>query len=156
MKQVKRSIRSKKNRFDLEKLVRALRSVPARCTYVLLICMVLLCGMFLLAISPQRYNLKVGDISHTTITASKDVVDEISTTRQREEAAKAVEPTYVFKEDVAAKVTSELNTVLAQVGAVQKYGSKLLKEDNGQYIFTDVDYKYVRTLLTHISLADYE
>ena len=156
MKQVKRSIRSKKNRFDLEKLVRALRSVPARCTYVLLICMVLLCGMFLLAISPQRYNLKVGDISHTTITASKDVVDEISTTRQREEAAKAVEPTYVFKEDVAAKVTSELNTVLAQVGAVQKYGSKLLKEDNGQYIFTDVDYKYVRTLLTHISLADYQ
>ena len=156
MKQVKRSIRSKKNRFDLEKLVQALRSTPARCTYVLLLCTVLLCGMFLLAISPQRYNLRVGDISHTTITASKDVVDEISTTRQREEAAKAVEPTYVFKEDVASKVTSELNTVLAQVGTVQKYGSKLLKEDNGLYIFTDVDYKYVRTLLTHISLADYQ
>ena len=156
MKQVKRSIRSKKNRFDLEKLVQALRSTPARCTYVLLLCTILLCGMFLLAISPQRYNLRVGDISHTTITASKDVVDEISTTRQREEAAKAVEPTYVFKEDVASKVTSELNTVLAQVGTVQKYGSKLLKEDNGLYIFTDVDYKYVRTLLTHISLADYQ
>ncbi|MBR6569300.1 MAG: HDIG domain-containing protein, partial [Clostridia bacterium] len=137
-----------------DRVVQALRSRRARCCYVLLVCTVLLCSMFLLAISPQRYDLKVGDISHTTITASKDVVDEITTTRQREEAAKAVEPTYIFKDDVAGKVVSDLKTVLAQVRAVQQYGSKQL-EKNG-YSFTEADYKYVRSLLTQISFADYQ
>ncbi len=151
---MKRSGR-KNARLNWDAFTQALRSVPARCTYVLLICTVVLCAMFLLAITPQRYDLKVGDISHTTITASKDVVDEISTARQREEAAKAVEPTYVFKEDVAAQVNQELNTVLTQVSAVQQYGSKLLAQ-NPNYVFTEADYKYVRTLLTHINLADYQ
>ena len=153
MKQINRSIR-KKGRFDWDRVVQALRSRRARCCYVLLVCTVLLCSMFLLAISPQRYDLKVGDISHTTITASKDVVDEITTTRQREEAAKAVEPTYIFKDDVAGKVVSDLKTVLAQVRAVQQYGSKQV-EKNG-HSFTEADYKYVRSLLTQISFADYQ
>ena len=153
MKQVKRSIR-KKGRFDWELVVQALRSRRARCCYVLLVCTVLLCGMFLIAITPQRYDLKVGDIAHTTITASKDVVDEITTARQREEAAKAVEPTYIFKEDVAGKVVSDLKSVVAQARAVQQYGKKQLEQ--GSYVFTDADYKYVRTLLTQISFADYQ
>ena len=155
MKPVKHSIR-KKNQFSTEKLMQALRSNTAHCVYVLLGCTFLLCCMFLLAITPQRYDLKVGDISHTTITASKDVVDEVSTARQREEAAKAVEPTYVFKEDVANKVMQELGTVLTQVSAVQQYGSKLLGQNNGSYTFTEADFNYVRTLLSHMSLADYQ
>ncbi len=154
MKQMKRSVR-KKSRLSWDNVTQALRSVPAQCAYVLLICTAVLCAMFLLAITPQRYDLKVGDISHSTITASKDVVDEISTARQREEAAKAVEPIYVFKEDVASQVMQELNHVLTQVSAVQQYGRKLLAQ-NPDYAFSDADYKYVRTLLTHISLADYQ
>ncbi|MCL2545352.1 MAG: hypothetical protein FWE77_05475, partial [Clostridia bacterium] len=37
-------------------------------------------------VSPERYDLRAGDIAKKTITASKDVVDEV-TTRQRQEAA---------------------------------------------------------------------
>lgn len=154
MKQVKRSIR-KKGRFDWDKVAQALRSSRARCCYVLMVCTVLLCSMFLIAITPQRYDLRVGDISHATITASKDVVDEITTARQREEAAKAVEPTYIYKEDVAGKVLSDLKSVVSQANAVQQYGSKLLAQ-NENYVFTDADYKYVRTLLTQITFADYQ
>ena len=51
MKQVKRSIR-KKGRFDWDKVAQALRSSRARCCYVLMVCTVLLCGMFLIAITP--------------------------------------------------------------------------------------------------------
>ena len=79
----KHTIRKKKP-FSWEAVGHSLRSRTAQCAYVVLAGAVILCILFMAAITPQRYDLKVGDISHTTITASKDVVDEISTARQRE------------------------------------------------------------------------
>ena len=149
--------------FSWEIVMQAMRSSNARCVYVLLLCTLVLSALFLLAITPQRYDLKVGDISHTTITASKDVVDEISTTRQREAAAQKVEPTYIFKEDVASTVDQHLNTVLTQISAVQQYGSKLLEQTypgdtkaQQNHEFTEAELKYARTLLTQLNLADYQ
>ena len=146
-----------------EVVMQALRSKTANCVYVLLLCTLVLSGLFLLAITPQRYDLKVGDISHATITASKDVVDEISTTRQRDLAAQQVEPTYIFKENVASEVRQNLSTILAQVNAVQQYGSKLLEQEypgdveaQKLYKFSDEELKYARTLLTQLNLADYQ
>ena len=115
----KRTIRKKKQ-LSWEAVGHSLRSRTAQCVYVILAGAVILCILFMAAITPQRYDLKVGDISHTTITASKDVVDEISTARQRETAANQVEPSYIFKEDVAGQVMQDLATVLAQVSAVQQ------------------------------------
>lgn len=144
-------------------MAQSLRSRNARCVYVLLVCCVLLCALFFVSITPQRYDLKVGDISHSTITASKDVVDEISTARQREEAAKKVEPTYLFKESVSGEVMQQLGTVLAQVSAVQQYGQKVLdqavendSDARGSYVFSEAELKYARTLLTQLNLADYQ
>lgn len=162
MMPVKRSIR-KKAPLTWEAVAQALRSPAARCVYVLCACALVLCALFLLSIAPQRYDLKVGDISHTTITASKDVVDEISTARQREEAAAKVEPTYLFKESVAGEVRQNLNTILTQVSAVQQYGKKMLQQvadaapdAQEDYVFTEADLKYARTLLTQLTLADYQ
>lgn len=153
----------KKNPFDWNSFVKSMRSMTAKCWYVIIVGAVALLAMFLVAITPERYNLKVGDISHTTITASKDVVDEISTSRQREDAARQVEPTYVYKENVALEVSQNLTNVLTQVNAVQQYGNKLLEQqapDSAQakknYVFTDVELNYARSLLTLISLADYQ
>lgn len=161
MKPGKRSVRKKS--WTWEGVAQALGTRTACCVYVIIACAVVLCAMFLLAITPQRYNLKVGEISHTTITASKDVVDEISTARRREEAANKVEPTYLFKENVAAEVKQNLNTILVQARAVQQYGLKLLEQAapgdaNAQenYVFSEAELKYARTLLTQLSLADYQ
>ncbi|MBE5801492.1 MAG: HDIG domain-containing protein [Clostridiales bacterium] len=122
-----------------------------------------LCTLMAIAISPKRYNLRVGEISHTTITASKDVVDEISTTRQREEAAAKVEPSYVFNESVTADVLSNLHIVLSQVKAVQQYGREILEQkfpDNPQaqaeYQFNDAELTYAQTQLTQLTLAGYQ
>ena len=71
----KRTIRKKKQ-LSWEAVGHSLRSRTAQCVYVILAGAVILCILFMAAITPQRYDLKVGDISHTTITASKDVVDE--------------------------------------------------------------------------------
>lgn len=163
MRSQKRVIPKKNQPRPHENRGQALRSNTARCLYTFLAGFAVLTVLFLLAITPQRYDLKVGDISHATITASKDVVDEISTQRQREEAAKQVEPSYVFKEDVAAQVMQNLKAVLAQLTSVQQYGRRVLDQQsledmqaqNG-YVFTDAEMKYARTLLTQISLADYQ
>ena len=42
-----------------------------------------------LAVSPEQYDLSVGDVAPKTITASKDIVDEITTERRRQSAASA-------------------------------------------------------------------
>lgn len=153
----------KSQRLSWENIMQAMRSKTAHCVYVLLLCTLVLCALFLLAITPQRYDLKVGDISPATITASKDVVDELSTTRQREAAAQQVEPSYIFKEDVAGEVKQNLTTILTQASAVQQYGSKLMEqlypddaEAQKNHKFTDEELKYARSLLTQLSLADYQ
>ena len=162
MQPIKRSYH-KKGRLTWEGVSQALHSRTSACVYVLLAGALILCLLVLVAITPQRYDLKVGDIAHSTITASKDVVDEISTTRQREVAAAGVEPTYVFKEGVSAEVMQSLNTVLKQTDAVQQYGRKLLEQyapEDAQrqqaYRFTDAEMQYAKSLLTAITLADYQ
>lgn len=112
----------KKKKWSWEDLSRALHSSTAQCVYIFLAGTAVLCLLLMLAVTPQRYNLKVGDIAPNTITASKDVVDEISTTRQQEAAAASVEPTYVYKEGISAEVMQDLQSVLTQATAVQKYG----------------------------------
>ena len=158
----KHTIRKKKQ-LSWEAVGHSLRSRTAQCVYVILAGAVILCILFMAAITPQRYDLKVGDISHTTITASKDVVDEISTARQRETAANQVEPSYIFKEDVAGQVMQDLATVLAQVSAVQQYGRRVLEQyapgdpdKQAEYVFAEAELNYARSLLTQISLADYQ
>ena len=74
----------KKKKWSWEDLSRALHSSTAQCVYIFLVGTAVLCLLLMLAVTPQRYNLKVGDIAPNTITASKDVVDEISTTRQQQ------------------------------------------------------------------------
>ncbi|MEG2355480.1 MAG: HDIG domain-containing protein [Clostridia bacterium] len=153
----------KKNALTWEVLGHALRSRTAQCTYVFLCATLVLSTLFLVAITPQRYDLKVGDIAHTTITASKDVVDELSTMRQREEAAKQVEPSYLFKDGVATEVLQNLKSVLSQLMAVQQYGHKVLEQfapddldKQSGYIFTSAEMEYAKSLPTLISLADYQ
>ena len=83
----------KKKKWSWEDLSRALHSSTAQCVYIFLAGTAVLCLLLMLAVTPQRYNLKVGDIAPNTITASKDVVDELSTEQRRREAAAQVTPT---------------------------------------------------------------
>ena len=152
----------KKKKWSWEDLSRALHSSTAQCVYIFLAGTAVLCLLLMLAVTPQRYNLKVGDIAPTTITASKDVVDEISTTRQQEAAA-SVEPTYVYKEGISAEVMQDLQSVLTQATAVQKYGQRVLQtvapddqQKQKNYQFTEAEMKYARSLLTQLTLADYQ
>ena len=135
----------------------------AQTVMIMILCTVLLCGLMTVAIAPKRYNLRVGDISHTTITATKDVVDEVTTARQREEAASKVEPSYVFNETVTTEVMQNLAIVLKQVNTVQQYGRTILEKhfpddpiaQNG-YQFNEAELNYAQGQLTQLTLAGYQ
>lgn len=62
------------------------------------------------ATMPIRYDIRAGMASPVTITATKDVVDTITTNAYREQAAKQVEPSYVQDSTVAAGVMADLET----------------------------------------------
>ena len=47
-----------------------------------------------LAISPEQYDLSVGDVSPQTITASRDIIDEITTERRRQQAVIEIKKKY--------------------------------------------------------------
>ena len=64
--------------------LRVQQTLFALMTYLLLL---VIC---LLAVSPEQYDLSVGDVAPKTITASRDIIDEITTDRRRQAAAAAV------------------------------------------------------------------
>ena len=120
-------------------------------------------ALFLVAITPERYNLQVGDIAYTTITASKDVVDEIATERNRQEAANQVEPTYLYEEGVTADVMHNLTSVLTQANTAQQYGQKTLEQHaqgdakaQKSYMFSVAELEYAKSLFSMVTLADYQ
>ena len=61
MRPSKHTLHKKAPQLDLTVLAQYLNHSTAHCVYVLLACTAVLCAMFLLAITPQRYSLKVGD-----------------------------------------------------------------------------------------------
>lgn len=156
-------MRGRKNQGTASVFWKKLRTIQAKCWFVVAIGTAVLMLLFLIAITPERYDLEVGDIAYKTITASKDVVDEIATERNRDEAARQVEPTYLYKEGVTAEVMHTLTSVLTQVNTVQQYGKTTLQQHmpddvrkQKAYVFTTAEMEYAKSLLTLVPLADYQ
>ena len=114
-----------KGKSVLRRMVLWFHGIEARCALVVLLGGLALFGMFSLASAPQRYSLSVGSISHHTITATKDVVDEITTAERRTAAANAVEPSYHLKEGASEEVMSSLEKLFDELRTVQQYGLTL-------------------------------
>ena len=62
-------------------------SMQARCALVTVVASVVIAVILCTSCMPERYDLTVGSISHKTITATKDVADEITTEERRRSAA---------------------------------------------------------------------
>ena len=134
-------------------------SADAKCTLVVFVGALMLFGLFCAASAPQRYNLRVGSISHQTITATKDVVDELTTESRRQAAADAVEPTYHLKEGATEEVLQHLSDVFDELRIVQQYGLTLRQEgDTAEEIrsrtYTETELAYAQGLLKDVTLTD--
>ncbi|MEA5002397.1 MAG: HDIG domain-containing protein [Christensenella sp.] len=63
----------------------------------------------LVSITPQTYDISVGEISNQTITAPKDVVDEVTTQAKIEEAQAQVGPSYKKDADITQQSSKKLS-----------------------------------------------
>lgn len=87
-----------------------------RAALIALVTYLLLFGLVSAAITPQRYDIRVGMPADTTIYANEDVVDTVTTQQLRDAAAARVDVSYKsVDESVTTQVTSELSDLFAQL-----------------------------------------
>ncbi len=122
----------------------------------LLVYAVLLMICFL-AISPEQYDLSVGDVSPQTITASRDIVDEITTERRRQAASNAVSPVYFKDDTVSDAVMADMDAAFSELRAVRELGAQIRgawTDDSAS--LTDEDYSQAQHMLTLVKLSNYQ
>ena len=111
--------------------------------------------LFIAAISPVRYDLHVGMVPTHTIAATKDVVDETTTERNRQLAAAGVTPTYKYQENITEGVLDQLDQIFQQLSAVRQY-AETLPDMSDTRSFSEEELAYARSMLTTVSLKDYQ
>ncbi len=157
--------RRRKDRSKQKNRLRSIRSwlhsVDAKCTLVVLLGSLVLYAMFVAVSAPERYDVQVGTISRHTITATKDVVDEITTEERRQAAADAVEPTYHLKEGASEEVLATMASIFDEMRTVQQYGLTLRQDDEEETdvrtrTFTDSELEYARGLMNVFTPSNYQ
>ena len=131
--------------------VRVKLALFAVLTYLVLL---LIC---FLTISPEQYDLSVGDVAPKTITASRDTVDEITTSRRRQQAADAVSPVYYKDDTVSYAVLADLDAAFSELRAVRELGAQIQSGwTEMDATFTDEDYSQAQGMLTSLKLSNYQ
>ncbi len=134
-----------------------LRSAQAAQTLICVLGAALIIALFEVAIVPMRYNLQVGMVPTSTISATKDVVDELSTEQRRKEAAAQVTPTYRYQEGVTEQVMADFDSIFSQLRAVRQYAGLLSEQSkNMSMVYTREELQYAHDLVTLLTLTDYQ
>ncbi len=132
---------------------------------VLVISVLILTTSMILAASPERYNLVVGDIAPKTITATKDVIDEATTNQRRDRAAEAVQPTYRVDDTALDQVMNQFEAIFSDFEDVRAYGEGLRDGTiqsasgsnfvySGSFLRADLD--HADQLCTAMELSDWQ
>ncbi|MCR4622310.1 MAG: HDIG domain-containing protein [Clostridiales bacterium] len=89
-------------------------------TLIALTAFALLFVVLCYAVTPERYDINVGQPAPTTLKASKDVEDKLTTDKLRQDAANAVKSIYVYDDTAAdavkASLSEGLNALKATLG----------------------------------------
>ena len=130
------------------------RSSSFKCLIMDVVAFALILMMFFFVCVPKKYNLTVGAISHDTINAPKDVVDEVSTQEKKNSAAMQVEPSYRFQPGVKEEVMSALSSSFDEMRTIQQYGMTLRTEQTDRpNSFTEEEIAYAFGLLDDLTLT---
>lgn len=71
--------------------------------------------LIIVAISPKKYDLKVGDIAQSDIKASRETVDEVASKEILDEALKKVDKQYTQKSEVKTNAESEVKDLFEKI-----------------------------------------
>lgn len=78
-----------------------------------------LLAMLFAVFTPERYDLAAGQVSPMTVTASKDVVDSVTTQQMIDEAVAAVPVSYTLDESVQPAVMNNLQSDFEALGEIR-------------------------------------
>jgi len=80
------------------------------------------------SIAPDKVSVKLGDMAPYTIRATKDIVDEISTERLREEAMNRVEPRHRVDPSVQVKIKNDIKKLFELTRDLKDYDGHIDKK----------------------------
>ena len=133
-----------------------LRSSSSTCAFLVFAAFVIILVIFFCVCTPKKYDLRVGSISHVTVDATKDVVDEVTTQEKRNAAADTVEPAYRFQQGVKEQVLSSLSDAFQEIRTIQQYGLTLRRAaDETRYTvrpFSEEEIDYALSLANILDL----
>jgi cyclic-di-AMP phosphodiesterase PgpH len=89
---------------------------------VTLILSVVIVGVF---ITPEKYNINIGELPPETITATGDIVDEITTERLREEAEESVLPVFEIDQSIIPKTIEDLSLFFLKLENSRAYAEEV-------------------------------
>ena len=154
---------SSPSRLRLRSLKKSARSVMKKLWHALFswqmliafVTLVIVMAMFAITITPVRYNISIGMVPTHTITANRDVVDEVTTESLRTAAADAVQATYITVEGMLEEVMSNFTHIYNQLDAAVQY-SETLEDYGPTRRYTAEELEYARGIVTTLSLRDYQ
>ena len=136
-----------------EKVLGWFHSSSFKCFLMDAVTFLLILVLFFFVCVPKKYNLSVGSISHDTINATKDVVDEVSTQEKKNAAAAQVEPTYRFQQGIKEEVMSALSNSFNELRTIQQYGLTLRSSERSRpNSFSEDEIAYAIGLLKDLTL----
>ena len=147
----RRTADGRKNRFS-----EWLHSPSCKCALLLFGTFLILLALFFFICAPRKYDLRVGSISHVTVEAPKDVVDEVTTEEKRAAAEATVEPTYRFQQGVKEEVLTSLENTFNELRTIQQYGVTLKNDDSvHRYYrsFSEEEIDYALSLVNTLTLS---
>ena len=123
---------------------------------MILVAFLIIIAVFFCVCTPKKYDLRVGAISHVTVDATKDIVDEVTTEEKRNASAETVEPSYRFQQGVKEEVLSSLAEAFQELRTVQQYGLTLRSDDQqstrSTRPFSEDEIDYALALLNTLDL----
>ncbi len=134
-----------------------LHSSSCICTLMVIAAFLIVVTVFFCVCTPKKYDLRVGAISHVTVDATKDIVDEVTTEEKRNAAAETVEPSYRFQQGVKEEVLTSLENAFQELRTIQQYGLTLRsgedpgKRSNRPFSEDEIDYAYALVNILDLS-----
>ena len=121
----KKTVSKKENKHLIRNWIHSSGSI---CSLLVFAAFLIIVIIFFCVCTPKKYDLRAGAISHVTVDATKDVVDEVTTEEKRNQAAATVEPNYHFQQGVKEEVMSSLAEAFQELRTIQQYGQTLRPE----------------------------
>ena len=116
---------------------------------IILICILLIAFTLFEGISPKKYDILAGEAAPVDIYATREVVDEVTTEKQRDKAQEAVESQFVLDNDITLRADRDLANLFLEIEASRQGRSSSFTSDYCLELTSD-EYKSFREMLTDI------